>query len=187
MATAKPNKKIHVDKLESALSKLDNLEQKPKSELSLRESVYFLRDKLRSAVKKGYSYEDLSELLQQQEVIISAATLKQYLTEFSRESRKKRTAKSNLVKQSESVESSQQTVPKQSSAELQRDLGVEQLDASSDLAPMQIENTQQVSKRETDDTATESEEKSQHLSRKPTKRRVLAKSTEDLSEEFNKY
>ena len=181
MAMAKQNKKIHVDKLESALSKLDNLEQKQKSELSLRESVYFLRDKLRSALKKGYSYEDLSELLQQQEVIISAATLKQYLTEFSRESRKKRTAKSNSVKQSESVESSQQTVLKQSATELQRDLGLEQLDASLDLAPVQIENM------ETEDSATEPKEKSQHLSSKSTKRRVLAKAAEDLSEEFNKY
>ena len=84
MVKAKPNQKIHVDKLAGALDKLDQLESKPVEELTLRESIYFLRGKLNSALKKGYSYQDLSEILAEQEILVSAATLKLYLTEASK-------------------------------------------------------------------------------------------------------
>ncbi|MGK7952892.1 MAG: hypothetical protein AB4368_29910, partial [Xenococcaceae cyanobacterium] len=83
MVKTKPNQKIHVDKLQTTLAKLGQLKEKPKSELNLRESIYYLRDKLKSALKKGYSYQDLSEILAEQEILISAATLKQYLTEIN--------------------------------------------------------------------------------------------------------
>lgn len=88
----KPNQKIHVDKLQTTLEKLGQLKEKPKSELNLRESIYFLRDKLKSALKKGYSYQDLSEILAEQDILISATTLKQYLAEINKQSaaRKKR-------------------------------------------------------------------------------------------------
>ena len=67
----------------------------PKEELSLRESIYLLRDKLRNALKKGYIYQDLSELLEEKEILISAATLKQYLTAIEKGATKeKRGAKS---------------------------------------------------------------------------------------------
>lgn len=85
MASAKPNQKIHIDKLQATLEKLEQLEQKQQEELTLRESIYLLRDKLRAALKKGYSYQDLSEILEQQGILVSAATLKQYLTESSKE------------------------------------------------------------------------------------------------------
>lgn len=90
MASSKTVQKVHIDKLQSTLVKLGQLEEKPKEELSVRESIYFLRDKLRSAMKKGYSYQDLSEILAEQEILISAATLKQYLTESSKETTKSR-------------------------------------------------------------------------------------------------
>lgn len=99
MGSAKPNQKIHVDKLETTLTFLDQLDKKEQEELTLRESIYFLRDKLRSALKKGYSYQDLSELLEQQQILVSAATLKQYLTESSKEANaRKRGAKSGQAK-----------------------------------------------------------------------------------------
>ncbi|MEY2831872.1 MAG: hypothetical protein RLZZ574_1130 [Cyanobacteriota bacterium] len=84
MVRTKPGQKIHVDTLNIALSKLEQLETKPKSELNLRESIFFLKDKLNSALKKGYSYQDLSEVLESQKILISAATLKQYLTDMSK-------------------------------------------------------------------------------------------------------
>jgi hypothetical protein len=93
MVRTKPGQKIHVDTLNTALSKLEQLETKPKSELNLRESIFFLKDKLNSALKKGYSYQDLSEILSEQQILISAATLKQYLTDMSKKnssSRRKR-------------------------------------------------------------------------------------------------
>lgn len=99
MATAKPNQKIDIDKLQVTLGELEKLEPKPKSSLTMRESIYFLREQLKSALKKGYSYQDLSELLEQQQIVISAATLKQYLTESSKEAAKgKRVGKSGGAK-----------------------------------------------------------------------------------------
>ncbi len=100
MASSKTVQKVHIDKLQATLVKLEQLEEKPKEELSVRESIYFLRDKLRSALKKGYSYQVLSEILEEQEILISAATLKQYLTESSKETAKsRRSAKLGQAKQ----------------------------------------------------------------------------------------
>ena len=45
-----------------------------------------MRDKLKSALKKGYSYQDLSEILSEEEILISAATPKQYLMEIKKKS-----------------------------------------------------------------------------------------------------
>ena len=86
MVKTKPNQKINVDKLQTTLDKLCQLKEKPKEELSLRESIYCLRDKLKSALRKGYSHQDLSEILAEKEILISAATLKQYLTEINKQS-----------------------------------------------------------------------------------------------------
>ncbi|NJL53270.1 MAG: hypothetical protein HC930_15790 [Hydrococcus sp. SU_1_0] len=107
MVKAKPNQKIHVNKLQTALDKLEQLSNKPVEEFTLRESIYFLRDKLNSALKKGYSYQDLSDVLSEQEILISAATLKQYLTDISKKSSsRKRKNQSSSIK---SVKASQKT------------------------------------------------------------------------------
>ena len=84
MAKAKPNSKFNLDKLNTALDALDKLGTKPKEELTLRESIYFMRGKLNAALRKGYSYEDLSEILAEQDILVSAATLKLYLNESSK-------------------------------------------------------------------------------------------------------
>ncbi|MFM2312722.1 MAG: hypothetical protein RLZZ04_1998 [Cyanobacteriota bacterium] len=112
MVRTKPGQKIHVDTLQTALSKLEQLESKPKSELNLRESIFFLKDKLHSALKKGYSYQDLSEILSEQEILISAATLKQYLTDMSKKnssSRRKRDQSGNQSSSSSNAKLDAQT------------------------------------------------------------------------------
>ena len=86
MVRTKTIQKVQIDKLKVIDDKLGDLKEKPKEEFTLRESIYFLRDKLKSALKKGYSYQDLSEILSEQEIFISAATLKQYLTEIKKKS-----------------------------------------------------------------------------------------------------
>ncbi|NJO99170.1 MAG: hypothetical protein HC764_26895 [Pleurocapsa sp. CRU_1_2] len=58
-------------------------------------------------MKKGYSYQDLSDVLSEQEILISAATLKQYLTDISKKSSsRKRKNQSSSIK---SVKASQKT------------------------------------------------------------------------------
>jgi hypothetical protein len=102
MARIKTGQKIPLDKLQTTLSELEKLEEKAKEELSLRESIYFLREKLQSALKKGYSYKDLSEILAKQEIKISAATLKQYLSEIEKgKHNRQRGGKSLKIKQPE--------------------------------------------------------------------------------------
>ncbi len=105
MASSKIVQKVHIDKLQSTLVKLEQLEKKPKEELSVRESINFLREKLKSALKKGYTYQDLSEILAEQEILISAATLKQYLTESNKEFTKtRRYSKSGQRKEAQNKE-----------------------------------------------------------------------------------
>lgn len=116
MVRTTPSQKIPLDKLQATLSTLEKLEDKAKDELSLRESVAFLSEKLQSALKKGYSYQDLAEILVQQEIKISAATLKQYLTELEKEKRSRhRGGKSSKSKQTntttENVSVSSDQVP----------------------------------------------------------------------------
>ena len=114
MVKAKPNQKIHIDLLATALDKLDQLESKPKEELTLRESIYFLRGKLNSALKKGYTYEDLSEILAEQEILVSAATLKLYLTQ----SGKSKKSSSSRRKKSKSSSASTSKSTRQSNDKL---------------------------------------------------------------------
>jgi hypothetical protein len=76
MAEKRAQQKINIEQLEATLEELDKLEEKSKEELSLRESIYFLRDKIKKALAKGYSYEDISNLLEKQKIFISPATLK---------------------------------------------------------------------------------------------------------------
>ena len=188
MAKAKPNQKIHLDKLQTTLDKLEQLESKPKEELTLRESIYFLRDKLNSTLKKGYSYQDLSSILSEQGILVSAATLKQYLTDIGKKSgsRRKNTKSSpkanqkrltnNTSNSSKSASSSQDTASS-SNKELESTKQAVKLDSSSPTSSLS-ESSQKTS------------EKARQLkSNKPTKSRakVLSNSDDDLSDDFNRY
>jgi hypothetical protein len=196
MATAKPNQKIHVDKLSVTLSKLDSLDVKQKSELTLRESIYLLRDKLRAALKKGYSYEDLSEILEAEGILVSAATLKQYLTENKKEVTKgKNRASSGKVRESspKASEKNIEVSPEKITKNKEKNSAVE--------SESEIEEKPSLNKA--DDTETLSESKvnllesnnqasspeSQQDSKKPIrgKSKKLGSSNIDLSSEFNQY
>lgn len=189
MATAKPGKKIPIDKLQATLEKLERLEEKPKEELSLRDSIYFLRDKLRLALKKGYSYQDLSSLLEQQEILISAATLKQYLTEIDKGGTKgKRATKSVKASQPETEATSQkqaldipETSAKESSGKPKADLPESSAAIPETSVTESRETPQQSSNRDGEE---EQRGTGESVKRKP---RGLSKSSKDLSSEFNQY
>ncbi|MBW4635420.1 MAG: hypothetical protein KME30_27060 [Iphinoe sp. HA4291-MV1] len=186
MATTKPGQKIHIDTLKATLTKLEQLEEKPKEELSLRESIYFLRDKLHSALKKGYSYQDLSALLEQQGILVSAATLKQYLTEIDKEKRsKKRVAKSEQAKQastSENIPNSSGTLPE---TELTSSLN-SSVNSKADL--VQSSSAQENHELTDEKKQIDDREQEQETS-KPAKQkqRRTTKSNTDMSDEFNQY
>ena len=195
MATAKPNQKIHVDKLSATLEKLDSLDVKQKSELTLRESIYLLRDKLRAALKKGYSYEDLSEILEAQGILVSAATLKQYLTETKKEVTKSKNRASVGKTGLNSPKATQKNI------EASSERITKNKDKDSAVESELVEEKQSLNK--TDDTETlpdgevnllesnnqASPLESQQDSKKPIrgKSKKLGSSNIDLSSEFNQY
>lgn len=196
MASAKPNQKIHVDQLEATLAELDQLEEKQKEELTLRESIYFLRDKLKRALKKGYSYQDLSEILEEQGILISAATLKQYLTESNKKAAsRKRGGKSGQSQRTypkvseKTVKTSKESVPESKE------------DSKSSSVKSESEESQEINpandtEKLPDDEIKLSEENHQASSRESqrgtrktvrAKQKRLSSSNPDLSREFNQY
>lgn len=195
MATAKPNQKIHVDLLQATLEKLEQLEQKQQEELTLRESIYLLRDKLRGALKKGYSYQDLSEILEQQGILVSAATLKQYLTESKKEvTKNKRVGASGKTKLNspkapqKNIEALQERITKNKDLDsaVSESEGEEKqsLNKADDTAPLSVG---EVNLLESNNQA--SSAASQQDSKKPVrgKTKKLSSSNIDLSSEFNQY
>lgn len=196
MATAKPNQKIHVDKLQATREKLEQLDVKQKSELTLRESIYLLRDKLRSALKKGYSYEDLSEILEAQGILVSAATLKQYLTESKKEVTKgknRATSGKTKLNSPKALEKNIEEAPERSTKNKDLDSAVEysesgeqkqSLNKADDTAPLSVG---EVNLEQSNNQASSSE--SQQDNKKPVrgKSKKPSSSNIDLSSEFNQY
>ena len=196
MATAKPNQKIHVDKLSATLEKLEQLEEKQKDELTLRESIYFLRDKLKSAFKKGYSYQDLSEILEEQGILVSAATLKQYLTESNKEAvSRKRVGKTGQKKKSSSLSPEKATREEaEISKKSQNEANTESLEEIETVnqSKNKAQDTDSFNQSEvelTEDNNQTLSAENQPGTKKTARRKLkdLSSSNEDLSSEFNQY
>lgn len=64
--------------IDQANSLLQNLPEKPKEVMSLREAVDELQEDIRAALGKGYSYDEIAEILSQNGIEISVTTLKRY-------------------------------------------------------------------------------------------------------------
>jgi hypothetical protein len=119
------------DAIESARSTLNELSEKPKEKLSLREAIGELHESITAALDRGYSYEEVVEILSTQGVTITVASLKRYLAAARKEvsdqpKRTRRTARSRqaqLAKQAEdltgaaSPDASEQTDAEQSTAD----------------------------------------------------------------------
>lgn len=154
-----------------------------------------LRDKLRGALKKGYSYQDLSEILEQEGILVSAATLKQYLTESNKEASKGK----NRASRGETKLSYPQAPDK--NIEAVRESDTEKKYSSAAEGEEEENSSQQINS--TDDTTPLSEslvnllEKNnqassvanQQDSKKPVrgKTKKPGSSSRDLSSEFNQY
>jgi len=174
MASTKVNQKIPIDTVQVTLDKLDKLESKPKDELTLRESITLLSDKLHSALKKGYSYQDLAEILETQKILISATTLKQYLSEIDKEKRgRKVRTKPSANKQSLQSLSAESTLTNS-------DVPLSELSQS----PLAIEPD--------DVTPLKPDDKPVSVTPAPTTtskntRRTKTKVDKDIADDFNKY
>ncbi len=98
MTKTNRNQKIHVDTVSTTIAQLKELEAKPKLELTLRETIAEMENELKNAIKKGYSYKELSEVLAKQKIMISAGTLKQYMSELNKSSSSRKKQKLNQKK-----------------------------------------------------------------------------------------
>ncbi len=195
MVRTKTNQKVHIDKLKLIDDKLGDLKEKPKEELTLRESIYFLRDKLKSALKKGYSYQDLSEILSEQEILISAATLKQYLTEIKKKSSSSKRSRAGQKEKSKSS-LSESSLNKSSGAvdtsqkESDKNLNKVEPDNVRELEQDNSPNDTESSKLKSSlDDSKEEYRKTQPRTRKSVKGKPKESlgANQDLSSEFNQY
>ena len=202
MVKAKPNQKIHINKLNTALDKLDQLESKPVEELTLRESIYFMRDKLNSALKKGYNYEDLSEILAEQEILVSASTLKLYLTDSSKKSKsrikKSKSATNSASVSKQSPQSNSESITSKLSTNItdsKEELGISNSETEINSMEDSTNSKQAVNLNYTTRTKSSSsatnkaKTKSQSIDNKSnaTKTNVLSGSNDDLESEFNSF
>jgi hypothetical protein len=67
---------------------LQGLPEKPKANWSLREAISALQESIRTALGKGYSYEEVSKMLSAKGIKISASSLKSYLSAAKRQNNK---------------------------------------------------------------------------------------------------
>lgn len=74
--------------IEGTSAFLESLPDKPKEDLSLREAIDQMRDSVRSALNKGYTYQELAAMLTEKGIKISAFTLKNYVPSGRRRSSK---------------------------------------------------------------------------------------------------
>jgi hypothetical protein len=173
MVKTKPGQKINVLKLQTAFDKLEQLETKPKSELTLRESILFLKDKLNAALKKGYSYQDLSEILSEQEILISAATLKQYLTDMSKK-------KSSRRKKEKSTSGSDLESEPKSDAHTSTNVTDSQKELAKSNSQSEIKRMEELNSNDSNDSKS-----IKTKAKTKTKPKVFSSFDDDLSGDFN--
>jgi hypothetical protein len=75
-------KAISVSKqsVDQAGNLLQQLPEKPKENLSLRDAIDQLQEEIKDALSKGYTYIDVAVLLADKGIVISPATLKRYVS-----------------------------------------------------------------------------------------------------------
>ena len=71
--------KVKVAVIKTAIAKLKLVPDKPKDELTLRESIEMMRPTIKQVLDKGYSYDEVATMLKEVGIQIGGATVKQYL------------------------------------------------------------------------------------------------------------
>ena len=173
MTKTRRNQRIKIDQLKATSNKLENLKRKPKQSLNLRESILYLKDKIKAALKKGYSYQDLAEILVEQDIVISAATLQKYLTESNNQS-KKRSRPSSPPPQPKSPQDLDNIRNKREA----------KVEPKNNTGSPSKSRAKQLSERDSNKTTKSTSIRDQTIKEKPV---VLSGSKDDLSNEFNQY
>ncbi len=112
-ATRKPRATIvNREIVGQAKTLLQELPEKTKEDLSLREAVDHLEDEIKAAIARGYNYEDIAKILSQQGIKISSLTLKNYVPLGKRQLTKTKTKRGKKsVDEAPVAENSPETAP----------------------------------------------------------------------------
>jgi hypothetical protein len=105
---AASSKKISQENIQDVVSSLQNLPAREMDVPSLREAVALLQDPINTALDRGYSYEEVTEVLQNQGIKVSVSSLKRYLSITRNEDtsqREKRISRTNPRQKDEEMES----------------------------------------------------------------------------------
>lgn len=88
MAKTSPNATLTTKSaLDLATVALQDLPEKPKEKVSLREAVELLQTEIVDALGKGYSYEEIAEVLSKEGIPIASSSLKHYLARSKRQAK----------------------------------------------------------------------------------------------------
>lgn len=71
--------------IQQATSLLEQLPEKPKEIWTLKEAIDLLQDSITTALKRGYSHEEVAAMLADQGIQISVSSLKRYLASTKKE------------------------------------------------------------------------------------------------------
>ncbi len=82
---------IKPEAVSTAIAFLEGLPEKEKEDLSLREAIGQMQDTIKSALARGYTYDDVAKLLSEKGIKISALTLKNYAPSGKRQATKSTT------------------------------------------------------------------------------------------------
>ena len=180
MPETKRKQIINIESLKNVNNALEHLQEKKRTEYSLRESIIFLADRLKAAMSKGYSYQDLTELLAEQKILISVPMLRRYLKEAEQKS-KSTTKKSKQNKKVSNCSDNK-------SASINKDYSANSLTQASVLDKESDSNKTNKNKK-ADPTKTSPVQNNQGASSasKQRKMTVLSGATDDLSSDFNNY
>jgi hypothetical protein len=101
--------------IDQATAALQDLPDKPKENVSLREAVDLLQDDIIAALNKGYSYEEMTEVLSEQGISIAPSSLKHYLARSKRQTQPK--AATPKTRQPRSTKSKAKATPEEPAVE----------------------------------------------------------------------
>jgi hypothetical protein len=76
---------IHQGAIEQVSTLLENLPAKPKEQWSLREAIRQMQAPIQAALNKGYSYEEVAQVLDDKGIGVRVSTLKSYLAAGKRQ------------------------------------------------------------------------------------------------------
>jgi hypothetical protein len=88
MVISRSGKSIKKSEIEKTVSELKKLPPKPKEIFGLRDAVYEMYSDIQSVLSKGYSFDEVAAFLSKGGIEIKGVTLKQYLADYRRKSKK---------------------------------------------------------------------------------------------------